>query len=331
MVELCPYVNEILTFDRNALAGNFVEALEKVAVFCRENLWQKKFSIAFSPQWSGYNFPSLLMMWLSGARERVGYGTNSHNVYMGHSVENLQAQDDFFLTKNIVIPQDILTEVERHLYLLTGSGFKVNETHMELFYGAQDLQRACELLEDIPPHCKKILIGIGAGDANRKYPVEKLLVALKELAKKDLVFVIVGGRAELDDANLLEKNLPPEKVLNLVGKTTLRETEAVVAQADYYVGNDTGVMHMAAAAQIPVLYICREASDRKDIVPGIFSILRRFYPWQTKSIILQPAHPLDDCATLPPIYGWCHHREAHCITQIPSHAIIKGFEKLTTL
>lgn len=73
MVEFCPYVNEVIALDRKPLFGNFVETLERIAVFCRDNLWRKKFSIAFSPRWDFDTLPALLTAWLSGARERIGY------------------------------------------------------------------------------------------------------------------------------------------------------------------------------------------------------------------------------------------------------------------
>ncbi len=72
IVELCPYVNEVLTLDKKSLFGSFVETFEKIAVFCRDNLWQKKFSVAFSPRWFSDTIIELLTVWLSGARERIG-------------------------------------------------------------------------------------------------------------------------------------------------------------------------------------------------------------------------------------------------------------------
>jgi len=233
------------------------------------------------------------------------------------------------LTKNIIVPQNVISEIEKFLYILTASGFEVNSNHVELFYGAEDFYRARELLQGV--RCKKVILGIGAGGASRKYPVEKYLIALKALAKKNLVFVIVGGQAELDDAEFLEKNLPNGKILNLVGKTTLRETEAVISQSDYYIGNDSGVMHMAAAAKIPCLVLYREAVDKENYLPGAFSEFGRFPPHQTNSVILRPDHQLEECAKRGRIYGWCHSEEPHCITQIAPQEIIDGFEVLQTL
>ena len=331
VVELCPYVNEVLTFDKDLFGRDLPTMFERIANFCRENLWQRRFAQAFSPQWGSDNLPALLMAWLSGARERIGYGVSPYASLGLEASPEAAVRDNFLLTKNIVAGREYVAEVEKYFYLLGAAGLDVNSDNTELFFGAEDFLRAEQLLYDIPPSCKKVILGIGASFGSRQYPVERLLVALQTLAEKDLVFIIVGGRAELDDANYLEQNLPYGKVLNLAGKTTLRETEAVIGHSDYYVGNDSGVMHMAATAQLPCLVFYREAQDKEDFLPGAFSEFKRFPPYQTKSVILRPDHQLEDCAKQPPIYGWCHHVEAHCIAQIPPQEVIAGFEALEGL
>lgn len=331
IVELCPYVNEILLFDADKIKKDFSAQLEAVAVFCKKNLWEKHFSIAFSPQWGSNTLSSLLMCWLSGAIVRVGFGLNPYESWLGKPSEDELKRDNFFLTQNIVTPRNVITEIEKYFYLLETVGLKVNQTHMELWFDATDFLRTQELLKDIPPTSKKVLLGIGAGDSRRKYPVEKYLVALKELAKKDLVFVITGGKSEMKDAKFIEENLSSEKVLNLVGRTTLRETEALVSQMDFYLGNGTGIMHMAAAAQVPVLALNREAADKEDDLPGVYSEVVRFMPWQTKVVILRPDHQLEECAKLGPMHGWCHADKPHCITQIDPQEIIEAFEVLEAM
>ena len=326
IVELCPYVNEVLTFDKKTLDKNFPAMIKSIAEFCRDNLWDKNFSVAFSSQWGSDNLPALFMAWLSGARERIGYGTFPY-VGVGFKPSAEEAWlDNFLLTQNIMTPRNVLSDVEKSFYLLTATGLTVNQTHMELFFGKTDFFRAQELLRDIPSSRLKVLLGIGAGFASRCYPVEKFLVALKILAEKNLTFIIIGGQKESNDAAYLEQNLP--HVINLAGKTTLRETEAVIAQADYYIGNDSGVMHMASAAQVPCLVLYRDAADKEDYFPCIFSESERFPPWQTNSVTLRPDHQLDECARLIPIYGWCHSDKPHCITQITPQEIVAGFEIL---
>ena len=331
IVELCPYVNEVFVFDIDKFNENLALMLEHIAVFCKENLWRKHFSIAFSPQWGSYSLYTLMLCWLSGARERVGFSTQPYLSWDPNISEEKATYDNFLLTRNIITPRSAVADIEKHFYILEAVGLKVNQTHMELWFGAADVLQACMLLKDISSTSKKVLLGLGASEANRKYPVEKYLVALRKLAKKNLVFVIVGGKSELDDANFIEQNLPQGKVLNLVGKTTLRETEAIISQMDFYIGNDSGVMHMAAAAQVPVLVLYREAADKEDYLPGAWSEYQRFPPWQTQSVILRPDHQLEECAKKPLIYGWCHADKPHCITQITPQEIIAGFEVLEEL
>ena len=88
---------------------------------------------------------------------------------------------------------------------------------------------------------------------------------------------------------------------------------------------------MAAAAQVPVLVIYRDAQDKQDYLQGVFSESQRFPPYQTKAIILRPDRQLEECAKKSPIYGWCHSDKAHCITQITPQEIIEGFEILEGL
>ena len=330
MVELCPYVNEIFSLDKKILLDKPIdEVLERVAVFCRDNLWRKNFSIAFAPRWDGDTLPALIMVYLSGARERIGYGVNPFYSWLGEQPAEIATMNNFLLTKNIVTPRSVISEIEKNFYLLEAVGLKVNQTHMELWYDAEDFRRAKDWLEKLPSDSKKIILGIGASAATKKYPVEKYLVALKELAERNLSFIIVGGSSELDDADFLEKNLPPDKVLNLTNKTTLRETEAIAAQVDFYIGNDTGVLHMAAAAHVPIIGIYRGSVEMENVLPAIINEFRRFPPYGTKAIALRPAHPIDECATSPPVYGLCKRlHESHCIAQIPPQAIIEAFDKL---
>lgn len=208
IVELCPYVNEVLTFGKNKIERSFPIILEYLALFCRENLWHRNFSIAFSPQWGTDNLPGLIMCWLSGAKERIGFSEFPAESWGEIPPAAVAKRDNLFLTKNIVTPRSVVTEIEKTLYLLEAVGLKVNQTHIEIFFGAADFLRARELLKNIPSTCKKVLLGLGAGFPSRQYPAEKYLIALKELAKKNLVFVIVGGQSELDDANFIEKNKP---------------------------------------------------------------------------------------------------------------------------
>ena len=130
LVELCPYVNEILTFDVKKIGRELPNVLEKLIPFCRENFWQKRFSYAFLTTWGSNNLVNLFLCWLSGARKRIGYGQYPYESWLGNNFSdyrNYKEQDNFLLTKNIVTPRTVIADIEKNFYVLESTGLKINE------------------------------------------------------------------------------------------------------------------------------------------------------------------------------------------------------------
>lgn len=64
---------------------------------------------------------------------------------------------------------------------------------------------------------------------------------------------VFGTDVERKQAETLISALPIERTLDLMGKLSLLEIQACLEQADMFIGNDSGLMHMAAAAGTPTL------------------------------------------------------------------------------
>ena len=64
--------------------------------------------------------------------------------------------------------------------------------------------------------------------------------------------VLLGG---VNDRQLAEQSLAliGPGVVNLAGRTSLREAIGIIARAKLAVGPDTGLMHIAAALNVPVI------------------------------------------------------------------------------
>ena len=132
----------------------------------------------------------------------------------------------------------------------------------------------------------------------------------------------------MQDAKFLEENLPPDSVLNLVGISGgWRVDSAITTASDLYIGNDSGTLHLAAAAHLPVIYLSRVAKDRKEHFPDEPTECEIYAPWQTKYILIQPEHQLDDCATTKD-FGGCSAITVHCIAQIDPEEIVQAFDKM---
>lgn len=335
LMEFCPYCDELFTFDRRSLNNNLAESFERMEDLCETHLRPRRYDLCLLPQWGDDRRASMMLSYLSGAKKRVGYSETALESYVDR--EHLDIDTGFeeaFLTQAVVNPPEIIHEVVRNFYLIKVLGMTVQDSSTEIWMSEQDMEAASAmLLGRVPDNCVVVALGIGAGSANRKYPLEKYLAAIEiilERYKADIRFVIVGGEIEKEDGAYLEANLPEGVAINLAGKTTLRESFAIISLASLYLGNVTGIMHAAAAAETPVIALYREAADKESLAAGIFGEFARFSPWKVRAEILRPKHALGECANSL-IHGWCEAKVPHCITQITPEEIVSAFDRISGL
>ncbi len=188
--------------------------------------------------------------------------------------------------------------------LMAALGAEPIEPRCEVFTTREDGVMAMQFLAGTAG--RRIGFGIGGQHGYKRWPASRyraLAVALRQ--QEDTTIVILGGDDVMVDAAEIAA---ADGVVNLCGRTTLRETAALLAELDCFVGNDSSALHLAAAAGIPLVEICAhpiDAPDDHDQSPF------RFGPLGTHSVILRPAAPASvSCA------GGCGEAAAHCILGI---------------
>lgn len=89
----------------------------------------------------------------------------------------------------------------------------------------------------------------------RNWSVQNYCDVVQYLARKyDARIIISGGNSELEQRyGIAMEGIAEKNVLNLVGKTTLKQLLALIARADLLIGPDSGPVHMATAVDTPVL------------------------------------------------------------------------------
>ena len=98
--------------------------------------------------------------------------------------------------------------------------------------------------------------GATYGSAKRWYPKEFAKVAIVLSSKYNII--IFGGPGETDIAYDIEKELQLKDITNyenLAGKTTIPELIESIAGLNFFITNDSGPMHVAAAFKIPTISI----------------------------------------------------------------------------
>jgi len=94
----------------------------------------------------------------------------------------------------------------------------------------------------------------GARFPEKQLPADVLLEVAQRLQGQGRRLVLLGGKEEQGDASNLAAKLGAP-VIDLVGRTSIRETLGVLAGLQAMVGADTGVMHLAAGVGCPTVTV----------------------------------------------------------------------------
>lgn len=103
-----------------------------------------------------------------------------------------------------------------------------------------------------------LVVQPGAGGVSKRWPVDGFAAALAAVAERgDVALVVHQGPADIDVVDALSARLP--SVLRLRGPA-LPALAGVLSQAALYLGNDSGVSHLAATVGVPAVVLFAAAN-----------------------------------------------------------------------
>jgi len=127
---------------------------------------------------------------------------------------------------------------------------------------------------------KYAVISPAASKAERNWTVHGYIAAAQHLIEKGYKIVLCGGPGPLDaeiSAQILQT--PHVVSLNLVGKTSLKQMLAVLADATLVIAPDTGPAHMATTMGTPVVGLYAHSNFRRtgpylsqDLVASVYDV-----------------------------------------------------------
>ncbi|WP_235285122.1 glycosyltransferase family 9 protein [Thalassospira sp. HJ] len=99
----------------------------------------------------------------------------------------------------------------------------------------------------------------------KRWPAERFGLLAKKLADYRLTPVLIGTDSEADVLNRIDQMCP--KARNLMGRTGFLDIASLAERSVLAIGNDTGPMHIAAAAGAPSIVLFSRESDPKRCAP----------------------------------------------------------------
>ncbi len=112
---------------------------------------------------------------------------------------------------------------------------------------------------DLPARYALVVPGGAAHRPDKRWPAAYFAGLARWLATQGIRPVLLGGDAEKSLCGEIREGCPD--AVNLAGRTTLAEIAALAKGAELGVGNDTGPMHLIAAAGCRSVALYSKASD----------------------------------------------------------------------
>jgi heptosyltransferase-2 len=175
---------------------------------------------------------------------RAGYNSDARGLLLTHSVKR---------TKEI----RKVHQIEYYLEMVKALGCVAVDREMRLENRISH-QVALETLKKYIPETNKAIIGIAPGatygPAKRWLPERFAAVVDKLSDSFPLQGIIFGGKADWEIAEEV-RGTARTKLINLAGKTNLLEAIYLISQCRLFISNDSGLMHIAGALNIPTVAI----------------------------------------------------------------------------
>ena len=153
------------------------------------------------------------------------------------------------------------------------------------------------------------------GSAPNLSPARYRMLAERILARTDWALLLSGSPAEAPLTTEVAKGLPADRVHTMAGRLDLVQLAGMLADARLLLAGSTGPLHLAAAAQTPVLsWFCPAPSRAAD----------RWGPYGQRDWVLQP--------DVEPCSRWQECPHGNCLDQLSDRQLLDQLDhRLTQL
>ena len=237
LFHICPDVDKIILFQspgiHDGIAGKFRLARE---------LKSQNFDMAILLQNA---VEAAVIARLARIPIRAGYNSDGRGMLLTHSV---------LRTKEIRKAH----QIDYYLGMVKSLGFKSAGRKVNLIPAEQYSTISEEIRARHGIGKRDIVVGMAPGatygPAKRWFPARFAAVADRLIDDFSAQVILFGSAGDRDSAYQVQQN-SKNRLINLAGKTSLKEAISLIVRSNLFISNDSGLMHIAGAMGIPTIGI----------------------------------------------------------------------------
>ncbi|HHS49256.1 MAG TPA: lipopolysaccharide heptosyltransferase II [Desulfurella acetivorans] len=230
---LNPNIDEIILYDKHGLENDVFSMIKKI-----------KFLKGFGFDCVITNHPSArtaLISYFSGAKLRIAPSSVSLK----------------YLYTNTVNVENYSHQIDKNLALLKILDFEEKDLvrKINLFYLKEDEKLINGVLEAFSVNDNKKIVVINPLSAwyTKRWPKEYYKELALMLEQNGYLVLLIGTQKDINVGEYIKSN--KKNIVNLMGKTNLKELFAVISKANLLISNDSAPVHIASAYNIPTIEI----------------------------------------------------------------------------
>ena len=293
----CPYIDNFIYFDttRKHKYEN-IESNKKSFWYYVKYLKEKKYDKAYILKRS---LSSAILAYLADIPERIGFNTEHRGLFLTKKVKYDKEKHESLCALDILEADNIQIK-DKYLENWTT---KEDEKKVEIIYTKYNIDL----------NKKKVIVHATASNELKTWGIENFKEIIEYISnEKGAQVFFLGAKQDKEIyENIKYNNKLNIEPINLCGEFTIRESLAFIKTADILLGNDSGNLHMAASANIPVI--------------GIYGPMP-FEKWKAlgeKNILFKPNIECAPCS----LKKKCKNNKA-CLKSISPNEIKKAIDKL---
>ncbi len=190
-------------------------------------------------------FEAALLAYMGGVKYRIGYGTDGRGFLLTHKI----------------IPSDEVLKIHQSAYylsILRSMDWEAKDRNPAIHVSQEDKDSADRILGIAGIKERDLLVGLSPGaifGSAKRWPPERFAEigdrAVEEWGAKVLVF---GSGKEKEVCSHVCSSMVHQSV-NLCGRTSLNVVMGLISRCLFFATNDSGLMHIAAALNVPTVAI----------------------------------------------------------------------------